>query len=177
MAGKRKTNEQKQNAQSIGQRQGKDGVKQSKAKKSDAATKAKKKGSRETAAVRAKNRRIAKWEETENLILLEGWARDGLSMEQIAKNMGISKPTLYTWQEQSSDIFNALKKGKEVSDYMVENALFASAISGNVVAQIFWLKNRKSEAWQDKIEQKINAEVENTGGIAYLAPRLEVQDG
>ena len=36
-----------------------------------------------------------------------------------------------------------LKKGKEVVDYQVENALLASALDGNTTAQIFWLKNRK----------------------------------
>lgn len=123
-------------------------------------------------AAAAKTKRIAKWEEAENLVKLEGWARDGLSMEQIAHNMGISKQTLYRWQDTSSYICDAIKKGKEVCDYMVENALFTSAIGGNVVAQIFWLKNRMPERWQDKVEQKVEASVDNTGGVVMLAPRL-----
>ena len=45
--------------------------------------------------------------------MLEGWARDGLTDEQIAKNMGISAKTLWDWKNKHSNICNALKKGKE----------------------------------------------------------------
>lgn len=118
------------------------------------------------------NKRLAKWEEENNLVLLEGWARDGLSMEQIAHNMGVSKKTLYNWCDSSLHILHAIKKGKEVTDYLVENALFTSALTGNVVAQIFWLKNRKPDKWKDKIEQVIDTEAD-TSGVVLLAPVLE----
>lgn len=119
-----------------------------------------------------KSPRLLKWETSESLILLEGWARDGLSMEQIAHNMGIAKDTFYRWLKISSDISDAIKKGKEVTDYLVENALFTSALTGNVVAQIFWLKNRKPDKWKDKVEQVIDTEAD-TAGIVLLAPVLE----
>lgn len=53
-----------------------------------------------------------KWLEPESLILLEGWARDGLTDEQIAKNMGITRKTLAEWKIKYSDIGDTLKKGK-----------------------------------------------------------------
>lgn len=90
------------------------------------------------------------WLEPEGLLKIEGWARDGLTEEQIAHNMGISRETLNQWKKQFSDISDTLKRGKEVVDYMVENALFKNAIEGNVTAQIFWLKNRKPDKWRDK---------------------------
>lgn len=98
------------------------------------------------------------WEQENSLFLLESWARDGLTEVQIAENMGISARTLLNWKKRSIPIFLALKKGKEVSDYQVENALFRSALEGNVTAQIFWLKNRKPDKWRDKQEQKVNLE-------------------
>ena len=125
---------------------------------------------------KSKSKRCLEWEQADKLILLQGWARDGLAMNQIAHNMGISKETLYQWMKLSSAISDSIKKGKEVSDYLVENALFTSALSGNVVAQIFWLKNRKPNQWQDKVEQKIEAEVEHEGGVVMIAPRLEADD-
>ncbi len=131
-----------------------------------------KNGESSAAASKKVNKRLAKWEEPDNLVLLEGWARDGLSMEQIAHNMGISKKTLYNWQGMSLHILHAIKKGKEITDYLVENALFTSALSGNVVAQIFWLKNRKPDKWKDKIEQVIDTEAD-TSGIVLLAPVFE----
>nr|WP_278186305.1 terminase small subunit [Lactococcus garvieae] len=95
----------------------------------------------------------------EGLIKIEGWARDGLSEEQIAHNMGISRKTLSEWKNKYSDISDTLKRGKEVVDYEVENALLQSALDGNVTAQIFWLKNRKPTQWKDKQETEISGEV------------------
>ena len=68
------------------------------------------------------------WLTEENLILLEGWARDGLTDEQIAHNIGINPSTLYDWQNKYPEISKTLKKGKEVVDRMVENALFKRAV-------------------------------------------------
>ncbi len=91
-----------------------------------------------------------RWLEPEGMQLLEGWARDGLTDEQIAKNMGISYSTLKEWKNKYSAISATLKKGKEVVDYEVENALLKSALGGNTTAQIFWLKNRRPDKWRDK---------------------------
>lgn len=115
-----------------------------------------------------------KWLEPENLILLEGWARDGLTDEQIAHNMGIRTSTLYEWKKKYLEISESLKRGKEVVDILVENALLKKAlgytvkeqkitkdgliveiekeISPDTTAQIFWLKNRKPDKWRDKVE-------------------------
>ena len=97
--------------------------------------------------------KIQEWLEEDKLILLEGWARDGLSEDQIAKNMGITRPTLWDWKKKEINIFNALKKGREVVDFEVENALYKSAMEGNVTAQIYWLKCRKKEKWGEEKEQ------------------------
>jgi len=59
---------------------------------------------------------------------LEGWARDGLSDEQIAKNVGINKATLYEWIKRFPDISAAIKKGKAPVDFEVENALLKRAL-------------------------------------------------
>jgi len=112
------------------------------------------------------------WRTKEGITKLEGWARDGLTNEQIAHNIGISRKTLQEWIKKYSDIDNALKKGKEVADIEVENAMHMTATGffyyeenvtqeGDVVevkkyakpnttAQIFWLKNRRSDKWSDK---------------------------
>lgn len=117
-----------------------------------------------------------RWLEPDGLLLLEGWARDGLADEQIAHNIGISRGTLYDWKKAYPDISNALKRGKEVVDIEVENALLKRAmgydyveervevngngkrkvtqttkhVPGDTTAQIFWLKNRRPDKWRDK---------------------------
>lgn len=92
-----------------------------------------------------------RWKTKEGRILLEGWARDGLTDEQIAKNMGVSSTTFYRWKSEHREIRESLKRGKDVADYEVENALFREALRGNTTAQIFWLKNRRPDKWRDKV--------------------------
>lgn len=68
------------------------------------------------------------WLTPEGLVKLEGWARDGLTDEQIATNIGISRSTLNKWKNDFPDISDTLKRGKEVVDRQVENALFKRAL-------------------------------------------------
>lgn len=136
------------------------------------------------------------WLEPEGLLKIEGWARDGLTDEQIAHNMGIAVKTLFNWKQSHLPILQALKRGKEVVDRQVENALLKRALgyeytettrernadTGEMVvtkevtkqvapdttAQIFWLKNRKPEQWRDK------QEIQDTTAIERLDDILEV---
>ena len=116
------------------------------------------------------------WLTEDGLLLLEGWAREGLTDEQLAEKMGIGARTLYDWKLKYPQISQALKKGKEVVDVQVENALLKRAlgyefqeerversgkdgvkvvqtikhIPGDTTAQIFWLKNRRPDKYRDK---------------------------
>ena len=68
------------------------------------------------------------WLTSEGLLKLEAWARNGLTDEQIAHNMGIRRSTLYEWKKRFPVISDTLKKGKEVVDIQVENALLKRAL-------------------------------------------------
>ena len=57
----------------------------------------------------------------------EGYAREGLTDKQIAKNLGISHETLYQYQKKHSEFSDALKRGKAPVDIEVENALLKRA--------------------------------------------------
>lgn len=100
------------------------------------------------------------WLTEDGLILIEGWARDGLTDEQIAHNMGISAVTLYDWKKKFPKISKALKKTKEIVDRQVENALFKKACEGDTTAMIFWLKNRRPNDWRDKRETQLSGAVQ-----------------
>ena len=135
--------------------------------------------------------KINEWLEKDKLILLEGWARDGLTDEQIAKNIGINRTTLYDWKKKEVNIADALKKGKEVIDFEVENALLKRALGyeyeeetyengiltkkvkkqvpPDTTAQIFWLKNRQVKKWRDKVE------IADNDAIKKLDELLEAQ--
>ncbi len=138
-----------------------------------------------------------KWLEPEGLLLLEAWARDGLTDEQIAEKMGICTATLYNWKSKHLEILESLKKGKEVVDIKVENALLKRALgysytettkerdksTGELVvtktvvkevvpdttAQIFWLKNRKPDAWRDKKEVEVPEDISDDGFLEALS--------
>lgn len=102
------------------------------------------------------------WIETSGLIRIQGWARDGLTEEQISHNMGIRRETLWEWKKRYPNINNVLKVNKDIADRQVENALHKAALEGNTTAMIFWLKNRKRAEWRDK------QEVEHSGKIKMV---------
>lgn len=130
------------------------------------------------------------WLSEDGLIKIQGWARDGLIDEQIAHNMGITTKTLYEWKNKYGEISEALKKGKEVVDRQVENALLKRAlgytydettyedgvetkrvtkeVTPDTTAQIFWLKNRKPTEWRDKIEQQQTVTIQDDGFLEAL---------
>ena len=68
------------------------------------------------------------WITPDGLTRIEGWARDGLTDEQIAQKIGISTTTLYQWQIDYPEFSDALKKGKAPVDTEVENALLKRAL-------------------------------------------------
>ena len=68
------------------------------------------------------------WLTPDGLLLLEAWARDGLTMEQIAHNCGCAPSTLHKWRNEHPEISEALKKGQDVVDVQVENALLKTAL-------------------------------------------------
>lgn len=74
------------------------------------------------------SRKYDRWLTEEGLLKITGWARDGLIDKQIAHNMGVSYTSLRDWKNQFPEIAEALRKGKEVVDREVENALYKSAI-------------------------------------------------
>lgn len=130
------------------------------------------------------------WLTPDGLIKLEGWARDGLTDEQIAEKIDINVATLYRWKNDYGDICEALKRGKEVVDREVENALLKRALGykydevtyengietkrvtkevvPDTTAQIFWLKNRKPEEWRDKQTTEITGLADAQAKFAEL---------
>lgn len=129
------------------------------------------------------------WLTDDGKTLLTGWARGGLSNAQIAKNMNIHESTFYAWKAEHEDISEAIKKGKEVIDFEVENALLKRAMGYEVeetktymkddgkggktrhvektskhlpsdaTSMIFWLKNRQPDRWNDR------KQVEHSGSM------------
>lgn len=92
----------------------------------------------------------------DKLLLMEGYARDGATEKQIAEALGISHNTLINMKSKYGDVSESLRKGKEIVDYAVENALLRKALGGDTTAIMFWLKNRKPSQWRDLREVNAN---------------------
>ena len=93
--------------------------------------------------------KYAKWLLPDNLLRLHAWARDGLSDEQIAHNIGITTTTLYDWKKKYPAFSEALARGKEVVDIEVENALLKRAKGYDYIettSELIADKNAKNKA-------------------------------
>ena len=143
-----------------------------------------------------------KWIEPNNLLILGAWARDGLTDEDIAHNIGISRSTLKEWKKKIPAISATLNTNKAIADIRVENALFKKAIGCTVkekviskiknpdgtvtgtertverelppdtTAGIFWLKNRKPKDWRDKQEVELSGNVGMTDALKKARERV-----
>ena len=100
--------------------------------------------------------KLQEWEKDENVLLIRGWRRGGLQIKDIANNIGITERTLFNWSDKSEIIKNSLKMGKTEANFIIENALFNKARSGNMTAIIFWLKNN----WRTKYSDTQRTELE-----------------
>lgn len=108
-------------------------------------------------------------------------AERGATDVEIADSLDVSVRTIYRWKAEHEDFRQALKLAKDIADERVERSLYQRALGfqhdavkiflnkeGNVVqapyrevvapdttACIFWLKNRKSQEWRDKVEAEV----------------------
>lgn len=128
---------------------------------------------------------VDKWLDEDGLMLIECWSRDGYTIEDIANKIGVNTKTLYDWRSQYPEIEEALRNGREIIDYKVENALLKSALGykkkevkvtttmryGKVVETIkevteseqapnvnaiqTWLYNRQKDKWKN-MNSKVN---------------------
>ena len=118
--------------------------------------------------------KYAEWLTDDGLLMIEGWARDGLSDEQIAHNMGIVPSTFYEWVKKHSEISKALKKGKAPVDLLVENALLKSALGYDVEEETWERKfNKVTGEWEMMCtkKQKRHIPPSNTAQIFWLKNR------
>lgn len=77
-----------------------------------------------------------KWIAEDGLLLLKGWARDGLTDEEIARKMHISSSTFYDWQKKYSEISEAIKKGREPVNVILEDTAIERATEWKTVKEI-----------------------------------------
>ena len=77
----------------------------------------------------------SKWDThvKDKLVIVEGWARNGLTEKQIAHNLGVAYSTFRVYKEKYPALSAVLKKGREVIDFEVEGALIKRALGYSYV--------------------------------------------
>jgi hypothetical protein len=108
------------------------------------------------------------------------WARKGYTQEKICERLGVHPATFCKYKTANSELRKALKAGLDDSVSVVETSLFKNATGfkytedvvigkgdnahvqtlnkyqpPNIIAQIFYLKNRASGEWRDRIDQAV----------------------
>lgn len=103
----------------------------------------------------------------------------GADDSRLAEMFEVDVATIHRWKQRHKEFCDAVKGGKDVADAAVAAALFKSATGGHVLteeravsdgkggvtivslkkplapevlAQIFWLKNRQPKKWRDRVE-------------------------
>jgi len=113
------------------------------------------------------------WLTPDGLLRIEGWARDGLTDEQIAKNIGVSYSTFRVWRDKHPALSAALKKGKAPVDIEVENALLKKALGFSVmVKKPIKVKTKRQLQGKGTIEEE---HIEYAEEEVYVPPDTAAQ--
>lgn len=81
--------------------------------------------------------------------------RSGVTIKDACKAVDLSRDTIWRWRKKWKGFNNKILSVIDSRTQTVEDALYGSALSGNVAAQIFWLKNRDRDRWKDRFEHEI----------------------
>jgi hypothetical protein len=125
----------------------------------------------------------------------EKLAKLGATDMELADFFEVDTRTIYRWKHDHPAFCQALKGGKDEADERVERSLYQKAIgyeqdevkifmpagaekpvyapfrakvAPDTTAAIFWLKNRRSQEWRDKVQQ------EHTGADGAALPAVTI---
>lgn len=98
-------------------------------------------------------RRVLKIQKT----IIMSLETNGGHIQNACKKAGISRNTFYEWKERFDGFAEHVDGIIAGQVDMMESALYRNGLEGNVTAQIFYLKNKRPEEWQDvnKIDARL----------------------
>jgi transposase len=113
----------------------------------------------------------------DNLNRIEKWVANGLTMKEIAKNLGISERTLYKYKATDPQFMQTVKKGRQVAVEILENTMFKSATGFTQsvkkyekVKRIKYKDGKKLEEYEEMVEytEEVYFKPDITAGIFLL---------
>lgn len=114
---------------------------------------------------------------SDNLKRIEKWVADGLSMKDIAHNLGISERTLYKYKAKDEQFKQTVKNARQVAVEKLENTMFKTACGftqtmkkHEKVKRIKYEGGKKSEEWEEMVEytEEVYFKPDTTAGIFLL---------
>lgn len=147
------------------------------------------------------NMAVEYWLTEDGLLLLECWARDGYTIVDIAKKIGMPDDKFLKLKDKYPEIKAAIMAGKELTDYRVESALLKSAlgfstkevkvtttmrygkvvetikevlekdVAPNVSAIQTWLYNRQKDKWRNMNGKSVIDEMVDDSSIEITVTR------
>lgn len=81
--------------------------------------------------------------------IIEALDKSGGHIGKAVEAAGVARATFYEWIKSDNEFKT---KAYDIIDHKIDNvefALYSTALKGNVTAQIFYLKNKRSEKWKD----------------------------
>ena len=115
----------------------------------------------------------------ENIDKINELAAKGLTISEIAKSIGVSRSTLYKYRKQSTELKDAIKKGRASCVETIENAMYNSAVGYTrkikkyqKLKRILYDENtgKKSSEYEEMVEyeEEVYYPPDNTAGIFLL---------
>lgn len=113
----------------------------------------------------------------DNLKKIEKWVAAGLSMKEIAKNLGISERTLYKYKADDPQFMQTVKKARQPAVEILENTMFKSATGFmqtvkkyEKVKRIKYEGGKKLEEYEEMVEytEEVYFKPDITAGIFLL---------
>lgn len=118
----------------------------------------------------------------DGLTRLKGWARDGLTDEQMAQKIGIVPSTFYAWMLKYPEISEAVKNGKEPVDIDVEDSMVKLALGHYVtVKKPMKVRTEKRLKKKDKDGKEyetgviVEEHIEYVDEQVYIPPNVTAQ--
>lgn len=124
------------------------------------------------------------FDDEQNLIRIEGWARDGLDDKQIAANIGYSEAHFSVLKGKLPKLSKALKNGRAPIDFAIESKIYRKAMGMKVLVQqaikvkdvYFDEEGRRCEKERVEIvELEQEVPPDTTAGIFWLKNRKPEQ--
>lgn len=113
----------------------------------------------------------------DNLDRVEKWVASGLTMKEIAKNLGISERTLYKYKATDPQFMQTVKKGRQVAVEILENTMFKSATGFTQTLKKYeklkrctYKDGKKLKEWEEVVELEVEEyfKPDITAGIFLL---------